>query len=133
LPPPSTPGRSGLKKPLVRCMDAYAERNRAMGRPHGPIDAIVFVGVEAPRLTQDEAQAVFRTAQFLLRPRGVFLVGFPPGASESGEVAAEDLVGAGFVAGFSPASKSHLGTSNLVNPRLPIFTLFRKESGPSAF
>jgi hypothetical protein len=121
------------KGPLVRCMDAYVERNRAMGRPHGPIDAIVFVGVEPPRLALDEAQAVFRAAQFLLRPGGVFLVGFPPGATQSGQVAVEDLVGAGFAAGFSPASKSHIGTSNLVNPGLPIFTLFRKESGPSAF
>jgi hypothetical protein len=121
------------KGPLVRCMDFYVERNRAMGRPHGPIDAIVFVGVEAPGLTLDEAQKVFSAAQFVLRPGGVFLVGFPPGTTQSGQAAMEDMIGAGFAAGFSPASKSHIGTSNLENPRLPIFTLFRKESGPSAF
>ena len=68
-----------------------------------------------------------------LRPGGVFLVGFPPGATQPGQVAREDLVSAGGAAGFSPASKSHVGTSNLMNPRLPIFTVFRKESGPSAF
>jgi hypothetical protein len=121
------------KGPLVRCMDHYVERNRALGRPHGPIDAIVFAGVEPPWLTLDQAKSVFKAAHFVLRPGGVFLIGFPPGAAAPGRVDSVDLIGEGFLAGFSPASKTHLGTSMLANPRLPAFTLFRKDSGPSAF
>jgi hypothetical protein len=106
---------------------AFVNHDVEIAEPHGRVDVAFFTGARPPRLARPEAQRIVAGLHFLLRPGGILLIGFPLEPQPTGTVEVQELFEAALLAGFDAgASRVHLGTSNLANPRLPVYGCYRK-------
>jgi hypothetical protein len=113
---------------ITESLDRFIALDRSLGDTHGRIDVAFFVGTRLPRLGQEQTRRILERIHFLLRPGGGLLLGFPAEPREPGQLALEELIGAAVMAGFTGhGSRIHLGTSNLANPRLPVYSFNRKD------
>ena len=65
---------------------------------------------------------------FLLRPGGALLMGFAPLHHPPQHAAIDELIRLALRAGFSGrGARLHIGSSNLVNHALPLFTFYGKD------
>jgi hypothetical protein len=104
------------------------EANRGLGQKHGDLDVALYTGYVSPKLTRKSTQPMMANICWLLRPGGALVLGFPPEATAEGRASMIDLMSMALAAGFSKKRpQTHLGTSNMSNPKLPIYTLFFKE------
>jgi hypothetical protein len=113
---------------ITASLDRFIELDRSLGDTHGRVDVAFFVGSRLPRLSQERARRILEGIHFLLRPGGGLLLGFPAEPREPGQLALEELNGAALMAGFTGhGSRIHLGSANLANPGLPVYSFHRKD------
>jgi hypothetical protein len=113
---------------IITSLDHFIEIDRSLGDAHGRVDVAFFVGSRLPRLSQERARHILERVHFLVRPGGGLLLGFPMEPQQPGQLALEELNNAALMAGFTGyGSRIHLGTSNLADPRLPVYAFHRKD------
>jgi hypothetical protein len=115
---------------IIASLDRYVDLDQSLGDTHGRIDVALLVGAQLPRMDYERLRRILERVHFLVRPGGGLLAGFPLEPHEPGQLTREELLTAALEAGFAgDGSRTHLGTSNLANPRLPVYSFHRK-TGP---
>jgi hypothetical protein len=113
---------------IIASLDRFVELDKSLGDAHGRIDVALFVGTRLPRMDYERVRQILERVHFLVRPGGGLLTGFPMEPHEPGQLSPAELLTAALQAGFTGyGSRTHLGTSNLANHRLPVYSFHRKD------
>jgi hypothetical protein len=92
------------------------------------LDLVLYTSYLPSRLDVASVPQVLKNVYRLLRPGGALLIGLPLVESAPGRASLKDMMNAASGAGYSEAkSRTHVGTSNMANPRLPVFVFLVKE------
>jgi hypothetical protein len=110
---------------IAESLRNFVRLDKGIGEPHGRIDVAFQLGSRLPRLTPPQAQEILRNVQFLLRPGGALLIGFPASPQPPGHISRAELDRSALQAGFAGTPRLSIGAS-LTNPRLPVYSFFRK-------
>jgi hypothetical protein len=107
-------------------IEGHQQRNQ----PYEFLDLVLYTSYLPSRLEVASARQAMKNVYRLLRPGGALLIGFPLIDAAPGNASITDLMDAAFSAGFlQEKARAHIGTSNMANARIPLFTLFVKEGG----
>jgi hypothetical protein len=105
-------------------IEGHQQRNQ----PYEFLDLVLYTSYLPSRLEVASARQAMKNVYQLLRPGGALLIGFPLIDAAPGNASITDLMDAAFSAGFlQEKARAHIGTSNMANARIPLFTLFVKE------
>jgi SAM-dependent methyltransferase len=91
----------------------------------GKFDLVLYLSYRASHLAIAQAEPLMRSIYQLLAPGGAVLLGFPLSEVLPGKAAFTDLAEAVLKAGFVEG-RTHIGTSNIANERLPVFLFATK-------
>ena len=117
-----------LQGDIVSVTQNIVEGHRQRNQRPEFLDLVLYTGYLPPRIDVAGLQQVIKNVYQLLRPGGALLLGFPMLEVAPGQVSLKELLDGAFSAGFSQKrARAHIGTSNMANPRIPIFIFLVKE------